>query len=88
MTTPRVVVQPHIAWFKDQKDYRSKKAPQGTLALRQGNAMVQKGVDATLLPVSRLFFFFFSRPLSPLTPRQSVVEYRAADRPNLCRCCR
>jgi hypothetical protein len=58
MTTPRAVVQPHIAWFKDQKDYRSKKAPQGTLALRQGNAMVQKGVDATLLPVSRLFFFF------------------------------
>ena len=43
--------QPHIAWFKDQKDYKAKKAPQGTLALRQGNASIQKGVDSSLLPV-------------------------------------
>jgi hypothetical protein len=73
MTTPRAVVQPHIAWFKDQKDYRSKKAPQGTLALRQGNAMVQKGVDATLLPVSRLFFFFFSAVSSAVSSAASCL---------------
>ena len=47
--------QPHIAWFKDQKDYKAKKAPQGTLALRQGTATIQKGVDSSLLPVGPLW---------------------------------
>ena len=59
-------LQPHLAWFKDQKDYRNKKPPQGTLALRQGNAMLQKGVDASLLPVCLLLQLSCARGESAL----------------------
>ena len=43
--------QPHIAWYKDQKDFQSGKSAQGTMDLRQATAHVVLGVDSSsLLP--------------------------------------